>query len=138
MAITTWLPAAHSLAITMAYRDELGSDDALFEFVRDQTRTMYESQAYRILMLAVTPYRLAKLSATRFAKFHRGIELKVESLEERRCSLRLSYGEHLYTRSHMAGMRGAFAAALEASGATHARTELLEHGSTHARIEMRW
>lgn len=136
--LSTWLPATHSLAITMVYRDTLDSDDAFRRFVCAQTRQMYESRAYRILMMAVSPERLLQLARVRWTKFHRGFSLDVAAIAKGRARLVLEFPPHLYSLAHMPGMRGALQAALEASGARDVTSELDDFHARGAELAFTW
>ncbi|MEZ4222352.1 MAG: hypothetical protein R3B13_15550 [Polyangiaceae bacterium] len=137
-AMTQWIPAVHSLAITIAYRDLCGDDETFAAFVAQRARRMYSSKAYRVLMAAASPAQLIRLSSVRWHRFHRGFELEVFGVSARSAQIQIEFPEHLYLPDHLVGMAAAMSSAVELSGGRDVRSAIGATTPTRAVIELFW
>ena len=137
--VSTWLPAVHSLALTMVFRDLFAPEhDSFAEFVRTSTAEMYSTPMYRVLMVAMNPQRLLKAASLRWTQFNRGSKMTVLPTGETSARVEFDFPSHLYSRSHHAGLQGAYEAALAVAGAKAIETAIDRFGEERLVFDFRW
>jgi hypothetical protein len=134
-----WIPEVHFEALLYALADASGQDDeAILASVRDRDRRMFESPAYKILMAAPSPAGLLRGAELRWANWHRGSTLEVEGIADDGVRVALRFPRGLFDGLHLRIFAESFLAALDLSGTTNPRAEIVEAGPCLARYRVAW
>ncbi|HET6439169.1 MAG TPA: hypothetical protein VFG59_13965 [Anaeromyxobacter sp.] len=134
-----WMPEVHFEALMYALADAVGQDDAtMLAHVRARDRRMFESPAYRILMVANGPAALLRGAQMRWANWHRGSTLEVEGIADDGVRVALRFPSGLFDGLQLRVFAESFLAALDASQARAPRVEILAADPGMARYRVAW
>jgi hypothetical protein len=134
-----WVPQMMARVLLRAYFD------AVFRTREAYLRWAYEAQKktlsgplYRVLFLGISPERLARMAASRYAHFHTGLTMTVTGHGPGRADAVLTYPPLLCDGfDHQATVEG-LRAGLELAGATNVRGGATSSDDGSARVELRW
>jgi hypothetical protein len=134
-----WIPQVHARCVLRALFDEAfeGDEDKLARWAYFSQRKLFSGSIYKILFWGLGPDRLMKLASSRFAHFHVGVELELVD-DGRQKVVVLRYPMGVIDALDHGGTIGGMKAALELAGAMDVQAEVLETGTTRARIGFRW
>lgn len=134
-----WIPGIYIQASMLAYADALHStEESYADWVFDLSNALFHHPMYRFLMLVLSPERLLRGTAARWATFHDGTSLRVDIGQKRaRCSLIVPpafVSQRIQLYSNITPM----VASVAATGAKNARAESIEAEPHALRFTLAW
>jgi hypothetical protein len=136
---TAWLPEVHANAVFLAARARAFADDEAF--VRHAYRVnviLLQSPVYAILFRFISPERVLRGATSRWAHFHRGMELVIDRIETGRATVRLVFPPGLMPPLLGRCYATAFRAAIEAAGGLNTIVELVAFDAVSFECRARW
>ena len=137
--VTAWIPLVRAQAVMLASCDLVfESEDAFVQHTLEHQRTLLSSRLYRIMLALASPATLLRVASARWASFHRGSTLSVETSTPTSTILRVEHPEGLWHGVMVSALAAGLQAPLELSGAKDVRLELLERTDTRVRLQGSW
>jgi hypothetical protein len=138
----SWVPEVHFQALMASIYDThfatAGGIEALEAWTCERNRVIFRSTLYRVLFLVVSPERVFAGAGKRWSIFHRGSEVDVLDVGQRRASVRLTYPAGIMLDVCVHSYGGAFRAALAAAHAKLGTITCEIESETSTRYEARW
>lgn len=138
-SVNEWIPEVHANVVWVAARAELFPDDDAFEeMAHRQNLRLISSPLYAILFKLVSPERVLRSASSRWAQFHRGIELGTPTFREREATIEMRCPRGLVPSFLAKAYATGFRAALEAAGGRHVRVELVDQAASGFTFRGTW
>ena len=137
--VNSWMSEVHANAVFTAVRSECYPDDDAF--VRAAYRNnaqLLASPLYSILFKLVSPERVARGAAARWAQLHRGMTLAAIAVSQGSATLRLRTPPGLVTPLIARCYATAFRAALEAASGRDVNVEVSSDAAEGFRFQASW
>lgn len=136
--VNVWIPEM----LTVAFYAVIGdiwfhSAEEAQEWLFQKNLERFRSPLYRLLMAVVSPQMLFRGTATRWATFHRGSELRFEMVPGG-ANGTLKHPEHLYMTGERLGVDAPFRAVLAAANAKNPTVTATHRSPTELYLEARW
>jgi hypothetical protein len=134
-----WVPQVVARVLLRAYFDQVfRTREAYLRWAYEAQKKTLSGPLYRVLFLGISPERLARIAASRYAHFHAGLTMTVTRHAQGRAEAELTYPALLCDGfDHQATLEG-LRAGLELAGAKNVSGSATSTGETSARIELVW
>jgi hypothetical protein len=138
-AMDAWVSEVVASAAFALARDRLfDSDEAFGEAVFRFNQRLFDKAMYRLLMALVSPSRMIKLAATRWAAFHRGSQMKGTILGKGSARVDLAFPTGLFGAAHAVQYAAVVRAAMHAAHANGCRVTLQLRTATQYAFAVDW
>jgi hypothetical protein len=134
-----WVPQVVARVLLRAYFDEVfKTREAYLGWAYDAQKKTLSGPLYRVLFLGISPDRLVRMAASRYAHFHVGLTMQITQQGPGTAEAELTYPSLLCDAfDHQATTEG-LRAGLELAGAKDVRGGAKSSSETNALIELAW
>ena len=134
-----WIPQVIARVLLRSLHDEhFKTREAYLNWAYESQRKVLSGPLYKILFLGVSPERLIKMSASRYAHFHVGLSMEILDRSGNTATARLHHPPLLCTPfDHAATLEG-FRAGLELAGGREIVSGVADYDDRSALLEFSW
>jgi hypothetical protein len=134
-----WMPQVAARAfLRVLFDQQLKTREAYLQWAYESQKKVLSGPLYRILFLGISPQRLVRVAASRYAHFHQGLTFTIEHQSSQQATAMLRYPTNLCTPfdhvSTLEGLRGG----IELAGGKQVQTRVVDHTHNSARLQVDW